>query len=679
MKALRRRLRAARSDESGSALILALLVVLMVGSMLGFVLDATGNGLTLAPNQRDARNESNYLQGAVQGAVNQIRGSSEAGRTGTSCPDFTPPVPSGVTGVTGHTFEVQCTGISTGSTSGNDVPRFAIQALATSNSEGIRQVAGNAQLYIDGGVYSKGALGVSGGGSANSMRVNGTATAEGPCLGGTLLTSTDPRSPACNAAVSSVGADPAYAGLTSISSLIGSLSSLDTGADPVPSCVSGRVTFSPGYYATRPDLLASRLAPGCGTSVFHFLPGQYYMDWTSPNNVWDIGSTKVVVGTLTSGWSGALGGACNPAAPGAQWAMGGASQIATTSSSGSGAAGLEICGPAAGEIFPGSPQRIAMYGMSSNNSLPAPPAAAGVTLTAQTAPVSNPALAFAPTAAARVIDGVNAVNPLVGLVEKSVSTLTYGGFDSTPSIPKGASVSSVVLRFKHTAVNGAGKVTISSPRMAAPYTVDIADTCPATGCSVDLTNRIGPDDTWRALRQLSVVYTYTAGADKNNAPPLVHTSVVDGLGIDVTSTQPALRPLTCTSGCVFFQSSNNPNVFFHGTVYTPSALWSVRIHNSGETIFDRGVILRDIAIDLNSSSKQTSSPFQLPGATPNGRYVLFRGSVDGVSHVKVIACVRYVDKAPLSSGGFAAYAGWSLSVPEWLVLRNGRSQAESCP
>ena len=678
MTRLRRRLQQAQADDGGSALILALLVVLMVGSMLGFVLDATGNGLTLAPNQRDARNESNYLQGAVAGAVNQIRDSSEAGRTDTSCPDFVPPVPSGVTGVTGHTFRVQCTGLAETSGGSVDAPRFAIQALAQSSSEGIRQVAGNSQLYIDGGIYSTGVLGVSGGGSGNNMRVNGTATAEGACLGGSLVTTTDFKGPLCNAAHSAAGNDPAYAGLTSLTSLIGSISSLDTGADPVPTCVSGIVTFSPGYYATRPDLLASRLASSCSSAVYHFLPGQYYMDWESPNNLWDI-SNKVVGGTFVSGWSGSLGGACDPTAPGVQWAMGGDSRIHTSSSSGPNASGLELCGPSASEAasFPGSPQRIAMYGMSSNNALPTPPTAQTVTLAAQSAPVSNPSTAFLLPALARTLDGAS--DTALALAEKSVTTLTYGGFDSTPSIPKGSSVSSIVLRIKEVPTKGAATVTISSPRLATPITAALADPCPATGCSVTLTGLLGNDDPWRALRGLSVVYTYTADPDPKKGPPDVHTAAVDGIGVDVTYTAPALRALTCTTGCLFFQSNNNPNVFFHGTVYTPSSLWSVRIHNSGETIFDRGVIVRDIAIDMNSSSKQTSSPFQLPSATPLGRYVLFRGSVDGTSNVKVIACVHYVDRAPLPTGGTSAYAGWSLSVPEWLVLRNARNQTETCP
>src|SRR5690349_15662872 len=80
-------------DDEGTALILALIVVLVVGTLLAAVLDFTRAGLVIAPGERDDRNTSNYIQGAVQGAINAVRGSTEIGRTGVDCPTagFSPP------------------------------------------------------------------------------------------------------------------------------------------------------------------------------------------------------------------------------------------------------------------------------------------------------------------------------------------------------------------------------------------------------------------------------------------------------------------------------------------------------------------------------------------------------------------------------------------------------------
>src|SRR3954453_242464 len=106
-KRIRRRVhRITTSRDEGTALILALLVVLIVGTLLAAVMECTTAGLTMVPGQRNDRSTSSYVQGAVQGAINQIRGSSELGREDVAtCPDFTPPdKPGGIPGVSNKNF-----------------------------------------------------------------------------------------------------------------------------------------------------------------------------------------------------------------------------------------------------------------------------------------------------------------------------------------------------------------------------------------------------------------------------------------------------------------------------------------------------------------------------------------------------------------------------------------------
>jgi hypothetical protein len=173
------------------------------------------------------------------------------------------------------------------------------------------------------------------------------------------------------------------------------------------------------------------------------------------------------------------------------------------------------------------------------------------------------------------------------------------------------------------------------------------------------------------LLTLNVTQGVNALANGGNAS-------VDGFKIDVTYGTPALAAQACAAPCTyFFESDNNPNVFMHGTVYTPDARWKVSVHNSGETLFRRGIVMKDIDIDSSESSKQESSPFQLPSGTPNGRLVLFLGKVDDV--VKVRACARYTDYVAAPNGTTSAYTGWSVAVPHWQVLRTPSAQTAACP
>lgn len=662
-----------RTDDSGSALVLALLVILTVGTGLAIALDYTGVGLTIAPATRDDRNEKNYAQGAVEGAVNQIRGSTELGRDGISCPTYTAPaVPTGLPGASGKAFTVTCAGQPTGSSSTDDAPRFAIHALGTGAGEGIIQDSGNGELYVNGGIYSSGRIVANATGQA-SIRVNGTITARQGCTGS--ITTTDPIGRDCAAPASAFDTAPDYdhafddnAGLLSAIATGG----LAQGADPIPACSSSRVEFEPGYYSLTPTELLSRVLPSCNTDVFHFKPGRYYFDY---DGAWDLEDKSIVGGTYLGS---NLGSACswdeaNPQ-PGVQFVFGGTSAIYTRSASGN-PSGIELCGPPRGHTFHGRPQRIALYALSdrARDGLASPvPTPAASTIGYSTAPSSAGSSAFLLPENAQTIDGVSATTPPL-FDNKDVSTLTYAPLGA--AVPKGAVVSAASIEVAHAVGSKAEASLILSWPTGPTATISISNsTCPGGRCDV-LSMLDSRDVTWRALAEMTV--TYRVRAD-NNADALQAATTVDGLRIRATTRAAGLRASTCVSpGCHLVESASNPNVFFHGTVYAPTASMSVWIHNSGETIFDRGVVVRTIRINMNSSSKQETSPFQLPSGTPNGRLVLFVGRVDGVE--KVRACVRYTDSAPSASGASrSAYAGWSLSVPSWVVLRTPSGQPASC-
>lgn len=668
------RWRALKEDESGSALVLALLVVLLVGAMMAGVLQYQGTGFSLAPRMQVDRNEANFLQGAVEGAVNSIRGSSDAGRTGRSCPSFTPPSVTGLKGVDGKTFRVDCSPLASPLGSATDsVPGYAVHTLGTAAGEGIN-ITGNNPLFVNGPVYSNGIIAVDNQ-PQNLLRVNGSVNSVKACTGNIITT--DPLGAHCNPAAFAAG-DPGYPAAIGDQ---GALDSLIAGgsdnefADPRPACSSGRVNFSPGYYGIRPDVLAGRF-PACTGKVWAFAAGNYYFDYAGD---WLIKGYQVVGGDVAAGHtvSTPLGAACDVTKAGVRFVFGGGGTISTQSSSGGTVSGIELCGPL-GTTPPS--QRIVLYGLSAANTATTTETAVPANVvSAAGGPGPSPANGWINPGGARTINATGVattVGAASAFTEDKSAALSYGM--PADAVAKGAKVTAVRLRVAHTLVNAAARVTISAPGLPAVDVDFNQASCPAASpCTSDVLPLVaaGTDVDWRILRSLSLTYTATADKDKNKNKVDPHTAVVDGVDLVVTFTSPTYRRQTCGSGCTFFDSGSNPNVYMHGTVDMPAAAWSVNVHNTGTSIFDRGVVVRTIDIKVSGSSKQTESPFQLPSGTPGGRYVYFRAYVG--TEEKLRACVLYTDEGPLGAGT-TAYYGYDVAVRHWLLMRTPTAQSSSC-
>lgn len=668
------------TDDSGSALILALLIVLLVGAMLAAVLQYQGAGFTLASRMQTDRNEANYVQGAVQGAINNIRGSSDSGRVGRrTCPIFTPTAASGLQGVDGHAFSVTCTALASPLGGGtDDAPAYAIHTIGTATGEGIA-ITGNNPLFVNGPVYSNGTVTVDNQ-PGNLLRVNGTLNAVKSCTGN--IVTTDPSGIHCSPPSFSAG-DPQYsppiADQSALTTLIDATASDDVLADPVPTCSGSTITFSPGYYGTRPDELVS--AFGCSGSLWVFTPGKYVFDYTGN---WLVKGYQVIGGLLVAGHtaSDSLGSACTSGPLGVQFVFQGSGTMSTESSSGSTVSGIELCGPSTGSGTP--PQRMVLYGNTSNDTatttetsvsaatVTAPAAPTGSTKTGSTASWQLPAQART-TSDGGLFATTN--NVTEGFTENNKATLTYDM--GATAVPKGAKITSVKLRVAETLVAASASVQLSStasPSRLTSFSTATSGCTTASPCDITSSlNSNSSDVLWRVLRKLRLTYTATADKDKGKTPD-AHSANVDGVELVVSYTSPTFRQQS--SSGTFFDSNSNPNVFMHGTVDTPAAAWSVNVHNTGTSIFDRGVVIRTIDIKVSGSSKQTESPFQLPQGSPSGRYVWFRGYVDGTE--KVRACVLFTDKAPTPSGGTTAYYGYTAAVRNWLFMRSPSAEGASC-
>jgi hypothetical protein len=694
--------------EDGEALIFALIVVAVIAIIVTAGLQFSGSGLLTTPQLRDVRNSVYYSQGALDGAINAIRGSSEVGTGGagsTNCPltpssatVLTTPGPADSDGNdpgaygSGHQYTVSCAATDTSGGGQSDQPAFAIQTLGQSatgdcTSDHIQAsicTTGNHLLTVDGGVFATGSLTVdsTSGNDKTALGVNGSVYATGTCTG--RVSTTDVAGSHCPNYVDTghIGADPAYPGAVSSSAGLTSLIGTDTpanlllGADPMPTCTANpsRVTeFWPGYYSELPTTLVTmqntdaQLAQTqqCTGSVWWFHPGIYYFDYQGN---WTIGSphaVTVIGGTSTGTWS--IPGGCasftnpaNPVSDGVQFEFGGSSQV-TVGSQG----GIELCGPTTSQAAAyGTPthQHIVVYGLTSHNSVSSP-SAASQALAASAAPTSTGSTPFVSPSLGQAQDNVPT---LATMPKNSSAELSYSSFGH---LPKGSRVTSgtVNLQVWDTLTGSAtAKIIVSTPSdIGQPYAVP-PGLC--TPCNIPIDGSvIAPE--WRDINSLTL--RYDAATNKANGGG---TASVDAIGIQATAASPVLEALSCTSAACpyFWDSSVNLNTFTHGTSYTPSVGWSVEINNASGTIFDRGVILRNLFVNVVASSTQTVSPFELPNGTPFGRKVEMTAYLDGTP--KVRACVFYTDGTPSGQ----ALPGYQVTVKRWQVLPPNAGASPPC-
>ena len=753
MHRLIRALRSRSRDDTGSVLVLVLVIVIGVMLFMTAVLSFADSGLKTSVGYRTHRNVTYYSDGAMDGAINALRGSPSEGSVGQPCPQFQPPANADATwtfasqnqGAPGHTYTVTCQPMAGSGNIPSNQPQYAILTLGANAGEGF-QVSGNHTLQVDGSVYSNGDMTYDTSNNTGTL-VNGDLTTVGSCptIKGAQILSVRGKQ-TCNAGptakltsaltngtsyttlsvtslptavatgdtivirptvltggtttqtVTASGA--AAAGATSIpvtsfkannSYAVGTLI-LDPGdpnyspevdltqptstqlaaVDPKVTCGSGSpalVVFSPGLYTEVPTAPSGCSSPS--NNVWWFTPGIYYLDfqapsggnWTPPSNV------EVVGGTLANGWSAATPAstvapavgnpnACvepntTPSFPGVQVIMGGASTITLTPTN-----AMELCSDTSTTA-----QEIALYALKSGSRTEVP----NLVLTPSNASSST----FLPNDS---LPGVAALTP------GGAATLTASGYGT---IDSGSLVKSVQVQITHgesssnvalTGTISLGGTTFNLPTSNGASTTKLAN-CSPTGCTqtIDVTSDLPADFPYRALdgsgSPVSVTYKATL---PNNKPAATDTLTSINLLIDYV--KPGFEATCAASSCSLL--SNNPqgssqNMFFHGTVYAPTSALAITVQNGGTTIFDRGVIVETLSVDVSASSKQTTSPFSLPQATTS-RSVLFTETVDGSATPVLRAVATYQDYAPdpTANSGKIAIPGYVVTVSNWSVLRS---------
>ena len=318
-----RKLRAGASDESGSALLIALVMIFVVAILATAVLSYTGTSLTATKAVRDDRAALYAADGAVDTAVQNIKNADPAEGLGYDGGD---PCALSVPGVApAPTVTVDCVGATEASDLGvgdggnlSNQPKFAIQTLGRrSNQAGppnkdINNFSDILAFWANGSAAEPGlvfspsfsnAAGVAklkGGVFSNSTIVADTGTLQtdpdttfgsrqgcSVSRGGAIIVEGSATNPNCTSPVGYPGAggygadtdasrnDP---GFTSRADLQG----VPTNKPALPTCTGTLLTFSPGWYDNAKalsDLTRTCKGPDGLGADFWFQPGLYYFDF----------------------------------------------------------------------------------------------------------------------------------------------------------------------------------------------------------------------------------------------------------------------------------------------------------------------------------------------------------------------------------------------------------------
>jgi hypothetical protein len=367
-----------------------------------------------------------------------------------------------------------------------------------------------------------------------------------------------------------------------------------------------------------------------------------------------------------------------------QWIFGGPSHISDSGNNGN-TNGFDLCGS---QTSVSNGQHIVVYGLDGlaphNNR---PPPADDIESAAS---ASSPNNVFVnPGYATTEPDGDFASANLSGDGPNSGSVVLQ---NFSPLVPLGSTIKSVTLKVRHQEAGPAEAKLVPSVSLVVNGTTRAVPVGGVNGTNnqsamteenIDITSLFAPSGfpagspgsqvTWKNVNSIQQV-TYTADGSSlkkktGHTDAETATDNLDGITIDVNYRPPGFETSSCSGApsCYLIQTDTNSRTVFHGTAYAPTDGLDVYVHNQGEVIFDRGVILLTLSVHVSASSKQNSAPFSLPSTTV-GRNVLFTASVNGTQYLRAI--VHYVDTyTDPSTTVSKAYPGYSVQVKNWDVLR----------
>ena len=689
---LRKRL-VADGDE-GSALLFALVFITAVALVMGAVLTFVNTGNLGTTQFRDQRDRNNYIDGAVQAAMQAIRPSPRQGLpttapyNGVACPNYTTTAPGTSPGSTGTankaglitvTCQAQTPSPSIGGGGPNSVPQFAILTLGTGAGDGL-SLSQNNILAVQGSVGINGDVDFASG--TPVINDEGDVSILGNCDNHGVVTATGFVSIGGNngcydgtlGPAPSAIADPNYdAGPGGAFSVPGTV-------DPTPECMgSGAaqvVKFLPGYYSDAPvPPDACKDAPSWWFSPGSSGDGYYYFDFpdTDANRTWQLPAANVIAGA-SSGWTPGTTApptptstvsACDTAsgANGVQFIIGGATQIAESDTNRTQV--LQICSP-----HPSNSQQIALYALKTG--------------TRTNTGTANPT----PSNAGNISGDIPYLPGSTAFPEEALTFgqnktagINWSGFGNP--VPAGAIVTSAQVTVVHTTSLGKVIPTITvhpaqtvgqanAPAGISKTFANCQNTCTNT---YDFTNDLADAYKYQSINGQTSQPGMSIDFETNNSNTASASDTITSMTVAIAYTLPAVEGVHCANKAIgactptsVDASSNKNSLIVHGTTYLPTAAFNLYGHNKDNQLFDRGVIVKDLNCDVSASFKQLEALFSLPGGTPSGRTVKFTATIAGSATPYLIAYADYYDSETV--GGIqVSDPGNQIKVTSWSVLR----------
>lgn len=607
-----------KRGEKGSALVLALVFITVIGLLIGAVLTLVETSLKYSAVARSGRGELYAADGAMEAAIARKAG-------GGPCGDST-------TTLNGVKVDVTCEPAPRPPPPPPELAPSPAHAILTLGPQGLQQAAGSEPVGVRGDVFSHSVVA---NGSTSDLTVQGDVAAVGDCSGKiTAMSVRCSNRPAGDPAPAdpASGADPAYPS--------------DLSAVPAPQLVpncsasSWLVKLAPGYYDEAGALsrLTAGADPGCAGKVIWFQPGVYYFNFnfssTGPTCdqvptlcTWLINDPDVnVVGGEPLDWDPGLSdrptinlpGGCLREEKGVQLVFGGQSRLEQK------AGKVELC-PRTTQALPPA----TVYGLKQGEALERtvtnkPTTVSGTTgfLTPENARAVDEKPVRLTSDATLTVPPATPPLPLAPPPPPPPppASLTVGGFGGTPIVPLGSRVAEVKLRVVHRETGDLGdlkaKVSTADGQVAgSPFTVPrCAASDPSGYCDFPIVLKgVSPS----LMSSLSVTYEVSPAAPATIDPltgagtSKVGTESLDGIVLDVKFTPPALEALRgClvrpygpapATGCALFKTSGDRSLLaVGGTVYAPTAAVDLDLVRASAPVLTRGIITSSLRLKVTA-------------------------------------------------------------------------------
>jgi hypothetical protein len=627
--------RSARSDDSGSVLLFAVIVVFVVMVVVTSMLSLVSGNLTSTSAYGDAAGSAAVAEGAVQTAANTIRQTLFNNGPADSCfPNASDTLHLDDLAVQGgqhYSATVTCTPSGgppspVDITSNNRLDLAIVTRGSLAGEDGVFIKAPTAHpLRIHGGVYSNSNINIVSGSLLDDQGV----FARGACTGAGSIT----PAPIChNAGGTPSGADKTYPQPAGAVPAYQGSAQVGAAGTPLPlsgvsypnSCRGSVITFSPGYYDSAAALSKMMSSSGCAGSTFWFKTGLYYFDFHDGDDpalppathAWSVRTGALIGGTPVDSAGHALArpplsptvpGACmsplmSSAARGVQFVFGGDSRLVVDGAT------AELCG-----TYSTTSPPIAVYGATSGTETQSAPSGLHMTPDTGSGGFTDPNNMLSR-------DGRTATWTKTSTGSETRSE-TVTGFLPTSNVPiPGTHLDAATLTVVHgnTASEGADDrkvglllpdgTTISLPMPARSGNAmhsDVID-IPLDSGLADYIHSTG------LAQPLSI--TYSATVDH----PGVES--VDAISLDLTYRLPAYRSQdsdvtggNCLksaytggagSGCAGITSTltSGTHLNIQGAVYEPRAAVDIRVDQPATPVLTFGVVARSLRLEVTGSS-----------------------------------------------------------------------------